>query len=84
MTHPPGYPVGTRVRLVAPVEYYPLGIWPIGTTGTVTACTPEAHPAGLVRLDGHFAALEDWDNQIQVCSPAELDSATWAAWEAIP
>lgn len=79
-----GFPVGARVRLVEPVEYYPLGIWPAGTTGTVAACTPGKHPAGMVTLDEHFEALDEWNNQLQVCSPEELEHATWAAWEAIP
>lgn len=80
---PVGFPCGTRVRLVAEIEYYPLGIWPVGTTGTVTQNTPGQHPSGVVRLDEHFPSLDDWDNQLQVSSPLEDDRATWANWEPL-
>lgn len=80
----PGFPVGARVRLVEPVEYYPLGIWPAGTTGTVAFVNSDGtNPAGMVTLDEHFEALNDWDNQLQVCPSAD-EGATWASWEAIP
>ena len=82
---PVGFPCGTRVRLVKAVEYYPLGIWPVGTTGTVVGVlAPDKHPAGGVLLDEHFEALDEWHNILQVCSADEDPDATWANWEAIP
>jgi hypothetical protein len=79
MMTPEDFKVGMRVRIVQPVEVYPLGIWPPGTLGTVVEASPIdpttgewPHPCAMVKLDDHFKALDEWDNCLQVF-PDEAD-----------
>lgn len=63
------FKVGDRVRLIEDVAPYPLGLFPAGTTGTVTDVNPDARvgdPIAEVKLDDHFDCLDEWDNVLHV------------------
>jgi len=62
--------VGDRVMLTADYDIYPLGIWNAGETGTLCGIRDnlngESGYSYMVKLDNTYAALNEWDNQLQV------------------
>jgi hypothetical protein len=63
--------LGRRVRISQTIDIYPLGIFSIGLTGTVTqvAVDPDGNtPSWYVRLDEYRPELEEWDNELEVWS----------------
>ena len=69
------FTVGQRVRIVAAsIAIFDLGTFPAGLTGTVVAATPDAaafEAVASVRLDKHFAELNDWQNELMVFRPED-------------
>lgn len=58
---------GMRVELTAPVGDYPLDPAPKGARGTVVEIYEGEVPASVwIRLDEHFAQLDEWSNRLQV------------------
>lgn len=60
---------GATVALVADIAPYPLGAFPAGARGRVTHVEKKRTPGcpiAHVRMDSHFACLDDWDNELQV------------------
>jgi len=63
---------GARVALIADIAPYPLGAFPAGARGKVVHVEKMATPGcpiANVRMDDHFADLDDWDNELQVFRP---------------
>lgn len=76
------FQIGAKVRLKIDVASYPLGVFPAGTTGTVSGVIAEPNPvAGLIKLDQHFECLDEWDNELQVFTPDEGE-VIWDYFEA--
>jgi len=81
--------VGERVRLIDDVAPYPLGLFPVGTTGTVVEVDLNAaptQPVACVKLDRHFEDLDEWDNVLQVFrvedESSEVTTAVFAPVES--
>lgn len=79
---------GARVRLAEVVELYPIGIFPVGLTGTVVAT--ELHcpdrPSVEVKLDQYHEDLAEWDNCLFVYGDGgeeSEDECTAAKWEPV-
>lgn len=77
---------GQRVRIVRPIEIYPIAIFGPGLTGTVedvdlTSRDVIAH----VRLDNSFDGLAEWGNRLQVWADGSQGAnCTPDAFEALP
>ena len=60
-------PIGTRVRIAAPIEIFPIDIFQTGLTGVLVEVDPTARDVvAMVRLDQHHDGLAEWDNRLQV------------------
>jgi hypothetical protein len=60
---------GMEVALSEDMAPYPVGVFPKGSLGTVTAVMPDARedePIAYVRLHQHFAALDEWENELWI------------------
>lgn len=68
--------VGLRVKTVQVIDIYPLGVFPVDLTGTVTATDGTMAD---VTLDQHFDVLDNWDNAIQVWCGERADEGTDAS-----
>jgi hypothetical protein len=53
-------PIGTRVRIISPVERFPHALVEEGL-GTITH---NAHKLIGVTLDDHYEGLDEWDNAL--------------------
>jgi hypothetical protein len=60
--------VGDRVRVVAPIEIYPIATFSVGLTGTVSEIDtdPGFGILAMVTLDDHYDGLDEWSNALQV------------------
>lgn len=60
--------LGDRVRVIREIDLYPVGVFPVGLTGTVvTACEKSDVPEiAWVRLDATYDVLAEWDNCLVV------------------
>jgi hypothetical protein len=67
--------VGVRVKLVRPVDCYPLGVFPVGTAGVVVSVEDRDGTLAEVKLDQRFACLDAWDDLLQV--GGEFGAATY-------
>lgn len=77
--------IGQRVQLRTIWDVYPLGTWPVGTTGTVTEIDPAGFEInGTVKLDQHFTALDEWDNCLHVSNDPNYPLPGWDVWESKP
>jgi hypothetical protein len=69
MSDPELYRVGMRLRLARDWDYYPLGSFPAGTTGTLIAVDLTQPPdlyVAVLSLDTHFDALTEWENCVYI------------------
>jgi hypothetical protein len=57
-------PVGSRVKLTRDIENYPVIYAEAGWTGTLVRIDDDSL---WVKLDEHQAALDEWDNELQIC-----------------
>jgi hypothetical protein len=72
---------GTRVRLKETIDIYPIGVFDAGLTGTVVYLDPTGVSA--VRLDTHFPALNEWDNELQIWRNGSDEGPTWELLEEV-
>ena len=73
-TTPLPFPVGTRVRLTTTIEQYPYGIFEEGETGTVGFYS-NGDTICYVKLDKHDAALDEWENCLEICDWQTLNNS---------
>jgi hypothetical protein len=56
--------IGTRVRLIKPVDNYPTILAEPGLTGTLAGIDTDG--GYWVKLDRHFDELDEWQNQLRI------------------
>lgn len=82
---PDEFKVGQRVRVVTRIEIYPLGIYPVGLTGTVVRAEPYCEMAPIcaeVKLDGLHPELREWDGLLHVVD-SDWEACTPDCWELV-
>lgn len=79
---PDDFKVGQRVRVIERIEIYPLGIYPVGTTGTVVSIDKRRALCAEVHLDGEHPELADWDGNLQVMT-YHWEACAPRCWEVI-
>lgn len=62
---------GTRVRVVKPIDNYPVVLVPVGDEGTLTRIDEEG--CWWVKLDNHYPNLDEWDNEVAIWDWSEQD-----------
>lgn len=72
------FPDGTRVILSDDYECYPIDIFPAGLTGTVMEYDGDSDWY-WVKLDRHYPALAEWQNQLQIIGDGDDEESVWPA-----
>jgi hypothetical protein len=78
--------IGQRVVTSLIIDIFPLGIWPIGTCGTVVSIEKISHQTvAYVKLDDEYTCLAEWDNCLVAWDIGHEDNsdATLASFEVL-